>query len=182
MATTGPTNVLVSINCLFCCHIFCLKIAKLNVIHRLQNCSDLHKTFRASFTLLGFWEHLMNNYCNWLLLCIYRKPLYNQKQQACPGCSWDFRKLSVCPRNWRTAFPASPASVLATLAYEESMLWIEVLANKRESSANRNLCAKKRPEEIWNGVCHSLNLRIHKASSVIRCDQENWTPAHEART
>lgn len=66
----------------------------------------------VNFTPLGFWEHLMNNYCNCLLLCIYRKPLYNQKQWGYPESSCGTEKSSTIPRNWRTAFP--PASKLCT--------------------------------------------------------------------
>lgn len=77
----------------------CLKIAKLNMRYPLWNCSDLHKTFMANFTLLGLWVRLMNNYHKGLLLCIYRKPLYNQKH-ACPANSCeDLRKFSMFPRN-----------------------------------------------------------------------------------
>lgn len=83
-------------SCLLCCHI-CLKIAKSNMQYRHQNCSDLHKAFTASFTFLGFGECLMNNYWNCLLLCIYTKPLYNQKQ-SCPESSCGTLKSVLRPR------------------------------------------------------------------------------------
>lgn len=87
---------------------FCLKIAKLNMKYRLWNCSDLHKTFMANFTLLGPWVRLMNNYRKCLLLCIYRKPLYNQKQAWPANSCGDFRKFSMFLRNERTDFLPEP--------------------------------------------------------------------------
>ena len=112
----------------------------------------------VNFTPLGFWEHLMNNYCNCLLLCIYRKPLYNQKQWGYPESSCGTEKSSMFPRNWCTAFP--PASMLCT---NNISRW-EINTFKRNTDLTKgNLLQiwiymqRKCPRGIHNGRCQGPN-------------------------
>lgn len=137
--------------------------------YQLQNCSDLYKIFMVNFTPLGFWEHLMNNYCNCLLLCIYRKPLYNQKQWGCPESSCGTEKSSMFPRNWCTAFP--PASKLCA---DNISRW-EINTLKRNTDLTKgNLLQiwiyvqRKCPRGYTMEGVRAPTCRINKASSTIR--------------
>lgn len=55
MAQPMATHIVGTIRLLFVwLTYFCSKIAKSNMKHQVENCSDLHKTFAANFTLFNF--------------------------------------------------------------------------------------------------------------------------------